>query len=152
MSQRSGHIRRLALCSVGVAAACKLGLPTQPVGPVGSLAGTWDIEKYLLQSVDNPAVQSDLIAGGLRGSLDLASSGSFTIHISFPNDPPVTQTGLITVHKDTLRYALSGDSAQVYTYTHDSTSMSWSLVNPIRLDITSDGKAESVRAFLTWKR
>jgi hypothetical protein len=124
--------------------ACGDGPSTAPSPSITDLAGTWVITRWERTAVANPAKRQDLVAAGYAGTLTISSSGAFTFQVTLLGGAGGTETGMITVHGDTLTY--DGEADEVgYTLTLGNRTMTWVAIEVELNDVDGDGSPEDAR-------
>jgi hypothetical protein len=131
--------------------ACADGSSTGPSPSITDLAGTWVITRWERTAVASPAKRQDLLAAGYAGTLTISSSGAFTFQVTLAGGASGTETGMLTVHGDTLTYDGEADEVE-YTLTLGNRSMTWVAIEVELNDVDGDGSPEDARETVGFRR
>lgn len=81
-----------------------------------SLIGNWGASNYIFTNTANPLEQVDIIQLGITLLLNIQSNGTYTSTMTFPNDPPETETGTVNFQNNIVTVNPPGDDPFAMTY------------------------------------
>jgi hypothetical protein len=75
---------------------------------IADLAGTWDAEEVVFQSLDNPLIRFDLVALGGSLTLTVQADGDYSATAQAPGELPETESGTVAIEGDQIVLTVDG--------------------------------------------